>query len=170
MGPYRLTKEQREKIGLLGSEWTVLHSEENLIFELIRKQYESLRPGVKRPPELVELDHQQDEISKRKREISAEIIAVEQGESPPKRRPRRRKADVYVEIRDLHIRRLKDRPDEEICRTLDLDLMRPEGLPALGLPENWTKNYHVTSYLAAYKHRKCKSLVQKLISVAKKSH
>ena len=165
----RLTKKQKMRIGQLGAEWTVLDSEEHLVGRLIGEQYGTLRPGTKRPPELVELEREQGMISARKREISAEFIAVEQGGSHPKRRSTGRRPDVYVEVRDRWIRRLRDHSDKEICRTLDLELAQ-SGRPPMGLPDSWTKNYGVGSYLAAYKNPNCKALVQKLISVAKKTY
>jgi hypothetical protein len=162
------TKKRKARIAQLGGEWAVLDSKENHIFRLIRELYEKLEPGTKRPQELAELEREQMEISERKREISAELIAVEEGSFHLKRRPPGRGTNPFVLVRDKLIRELRDLSNEDICRRLDGELGQREMAP-LGFPENWTKKYDVKSYLAAYRHRKCKALVQKSISVAKKS-
>jgi len=168
--PHRLTKkhftkEQRKVIGELTSEWGLLDSADHLISKLVFKQYQALRPGMKRPPELVELEREQDVISKRKREISAELNELEEGIHPRRRRPGRR-SDPYVLVRNGLIRASRHRRDKDIAQELDLELGQGD-MPALGLPEKWTEKYGVTSYSQAYSHRKCKPLVQKLISAAK---
>jgi hypothetical protein len=162
------TKTQRERIGRLGAEWSVLDSEENQIFRLMRELYEKLGPDEKRPPELVELEQQQTEIFRRKREITADLIAVEEGNSNPTQRSGRR-PDFYVELRDRWIRRLRDLSNEEICKRLDFDLARSDA-PPFGFPESWKETYGVEGYLTAYQHRGCKQLVQRLISGAKKRY
>ena len=171
--PRELTKVQKERIARLGAEWTILDSEEKLLSERIGEQYKKLEEGAKRPPELVELVRQQAETFRRKREISAELIAVEEGGSA-KSRHGGRKPDVYVELRDLWIGRLRQLSAQEICRRLDLELAREsrdgEPQPPIGFPRNWVEKHRVRSYLEAYRHRKCRSRVEKLISVAKRKY
>jgi hypothetical protein len=161
----RITKKQKAAIARLTSEWGVLHSVENLIFESIRKQYAALQFGAKRPPELVELESQQKGISERKREISTEIVRLEEN-LRPRRRPPGRPGSPMVRARNAYIRTLKNLTDNEICLELDDKLEQRNG-PSRGLPEDWTEKYGVTSYHDAYKHQKCRKLVQKLISAAK---
>src|SRR5690348_4673898 len=103
-----LTKKQREQIARLGGEWAVLDSEETLIRRLVRQEYEKLEGGANRPPELVELERQQTELAKRKREISSELIAVEEGREQKRRRARGRKPAFLIEARDRLIRREMD--------------------------------------------------------------
>jgi hypothetical protein len=164
-GLNRLIQKKRTVIGQLGSEWAVLHSAENLIFELIRKRYESWRPGMERPPELVELEREQREISKAKQEISAELVEQEKG-LVPRRRPPGRRTKPFIMARNAFIRASENRSDKDISRELDLHLAQRD-MPPMGLPESWTKKYGVRSYYEAYRHPKCKPLVQKLISAAK---
>jgi hypothetical protein len=164
----RITKKNRKVIGRLGAEWTVLDSVENLIFKLIREQYESLPDGAKRPPELVALDRQQREISERKRELTDEFVRQEEG-LRPRRLPPGRRRDPLIHARNTLIRTLKNLSDPEICRRLDGELPQHGG-PSLGLPENWSEKYGVNSYEQAYKHRDCRKLVQKLIAAAKVTH
>lgn len=164
-GLNRLTRKQRTVIGQLGSEWAVLDSAENLILKLIRKEYDSLRPGRGRPPALVELERQQREISKGKNEISAELVELEEGLRPRRRLPGRR-SKPFILARNTIIRASKHRLDKDICRELDFEL-GPRGMPPLGVPESWTEKYGVRTYYEAYKHRECRPLVQKLISAAK---
>jgi hypothetical protein len=164
-GLNHLTKRQWTEIGQLGSEWVVLDSADNLINKLIRKQHESLRPGTKRPPELVELEKQQWEIFRAKREISAELVEREKGLRARPRRPGR-KSKPFILARNTFIRASEHRRDKDIARELDLQLAQ-RNMPPLGLPESWTEKYGVRSYYEAYRHLKCKPLVQKLISAAK---
>lgn len=164
-----LTKKQREQIARLGGEWAVLDSEETLIRRLVRQEYEKLEGGANRPPELVELERQQTELAKRKREISSELIAVEEGREQKRRRARGRKPAFLIEARDRLIRREMDRSAQDICRKLDFEAEQ-RNRPAFGLPGNWTKRYGVQSYVQAYRHRDCRRLVEKLISVAKRKY
>jgi hypothetical protein len=161
----RITKKQKEAIARLTSEWGVLHSVENLIFESIRKQYAASQAGAKRSPELVELESQQKAISKRKREISAEIVRLEEN-LRPRRRPPGRPGSPIVRARNAYIQTLKNLTDNDICLELDDKLAQQNG-PSWGLPEPWIEKYGVMSYHDAYKHPKCKKLLQKLISAAK---
>ena len=122
--PHRLTKkhftkEQRKVIGELTSEWGLLDSADHLISKLVFKQYQALRPGMKRPPELVELEREQDVISKRKREISAELNELEEGIHPRRRRPGRR-SDPYVLVRNGLIRASRHRRDKDIAQRATL--------------------------------------------------
>jgi hypothetical protein len=164
-----LTKEQWKVICGLTSEWGVLDSTENLIFKLMAKHYETerLQPGGKRPPELVELESQQWKILKRKREISAELIEVEEGLRPRRRRPGR-KGNPFLQLRNIFIRASQNRLDKDICQELDFELAQDK-TPPMGLPESWTEKYAVRSYSEAYNHPKCRPLIQKLISTAKAS-
>jgi hypothetical protein len=156
-GLNRLTKKQRKAIAHLGAEWGVLESAERLISRLVFEQYQALLPGMKRPPELVELDREQDEIFKRKREIIAETD-----------KRREKKSNAFVQVRSTIIRAARHLSDEDICKRLDFELSPPT--PPMGLPESWTEKYGVKSYSEAYRHKKCRGLVQKLISVAKAPH
>jgi hypothetical protein len=165
-GLNQLKKKQRAAIGQLGSEWAVLHSAENLLFKLMDTHYGLVQPGMRHPPELVKLEKEQWEIFERKREISADLVQLEEGLVPRKRKPGR-KNNVIVMARNMFIRASENRGDREIARELDLHLAQGDGMPPLGLPESWTEKYGVKSYYEAYRHRKCKPLVQKLISVAK---
>jgi hypothetical protein len=161
----RTTKKQREAIRRLTSEWGVLDSVERLIFKLLDEQYEALRSGAKRPPELGELESEQRGIFERKREISAELVRLEEG-LRPRRRPPGRPGSPPVQARNAYIRTLKNLTVNDICLELDGKLAQQNG-PSWALPEAWTEDYEVTSYHAAYKHQKCRKLVQKLISAAK---
>jgi hypothetical protein len=166
-GLNRLTKKQRKAIAHLGAEWGVLESAERLISRLVFEQYQALLPGMKRPPELVELDREQDEIFKRKREIIAETDKLENGIRPRRRAPGK-KSNAFVQVRSTIIRAARHLSDEDICKRLDFELSPPT--PPMGLPESWTEKYGVKSYSEAYRHKKCRGLVQKLISVAKAPH
>jgi hypothetical protein len=165
-----LTKEQRKAIGRLSSEWGVLDSTERLICKLMAKHYETerLQPGVKRPPELAELESQQWKIFGRKREVSAELIELDEGVRPRRRQPGR-KGNPFVQLRNAFIRASNHRHDEDICRELDFELTQKEGMLPVGLPESWVEKYGVRSYYEAYQHPKCRVLIQKLISAAKAS-
>jgi hypothetical protein len=77
------------------------------------------------------------------------------------------KTNSRVLTRDITILKYAHLSDREICRKLDADLLEHEG-PPLGFPESWNEKFHVNTYLAAYQHAKCRGLVQKLISTAKK--
>jgi hypothetical protein len=161
----RTTKKQRESIRRLTSEWGVLDSVERLIFRLLDEQYEAVRSGAKRPPELGELESEQRGISERKREISTELVRLEEG-LRPRRRPPGRPGSPLVRARNAYIRTLKNLTDNDICLEIDGKLAQQNG-PSWGLPEPWIEKHGVTSYHDAYNHPKCKKLVQKLISAAK---
>lgn len=105
--PPALTEKQKKRIARLGAEWAVLDSEENLISRLMGEQYEQFEEGAKKPRELVELERQQREVFKRKREISADLVAVERGGPQAMRRRAGRKPDFRVEARDRFIRRAR---------------------------------------------------------------
>jgi hypothetical protein len=147
-----LSSEQRKAIGQLSLEWGVLHSTENVLFKLMAKHYETERsqPGVKRPPELAELESQQWKIFERKREIGADLVELENG-VVPRRRPPGRKMKVSVLVRNMVIRASENTRDADICQELDLQLAQRD-MPPLGLPESWTKNYNVKSFYQAYRH------------------
>jgi hypothetical protein len=164
------TKKQLTQIDKLGGEWTVLDAEEEHISRFLFEQYYGSRPEPRPPQELRELERRQREIFERKRTLSYELDAVESGTPIPARRSRGKSPDPYVMVRDLLIRRMSYRRDEEICRTLDLGLAGREGGSSLALPSNWTEKFGVKSYLEAYEHPACRSLVQKVISVAKTKH
>lgn len=165
----QLTEEQRKAIGQLSSEWGVLDSAEHLILKMIGKLYETLPPKAKRPSELVELESRQWEILQRKREISADLLKLEEGGRPRMRRPGRR-SNPFVSVRDELIRQSKHQRDEDICKELDSELKNTrDDTPPIGFPEPWTEKYKVRSYSAAYGHPDCKPLMQKLISAAKAS-
>jgi len=163
-----MTKKRQAQLAKLGAEWTVLDSEENLIGRLIREQYLVGQLATDPSQELVELECRQRQIFERKRQISAEIVAIESGNSLPTRLARGRRPNPYVFVRDLFIRRMKNLSDEEICRTLDIDLAAPEGERSLGLPYSWDHNWGAKTYAAAYEHPECRNLVEKLISVARR--
>jgi hypothetical protein len=165
-----MTKNQRIRIGQLGAEWTVLDSEENVINRLIGQHYRASRPEGEQARELIMLLRHQRKLFKRKREISDELIAFESGVSVAKKHSRGRRPDAYVEVRNALIRRMKDRTAREICSALDLDLGRGGNAPPLGFPNNWFANYEVSSFKQAYKHSRCKNLVEKLISKAKEGY
>jgi hypothetical protein len=162
-----VTKKDRTQLAKLGAEWTVLDSEENFIFRSISEQYFAGQLKMKPPGELVELEGRQRQISERKSQISAEIVAIEGGTSPATRRSRGRRPSPYVLVRDLYIRRMKNLSDQEICQTLDIELAGPEAGRSLGLPHSWDDKWNVKTYVAAYEHPKCKNLVEKVISVAR---
>jgi len=163
-----MTKNQKIRIGKLGAEWTVLDSEENVINRLISEHHraEQLRGDQARESKI--LLRRQRELFKRKREISDEILAIENGIAFTKKRSRGRPPDVYVAIRDNLIRTMADRTAREICSALDARLCRGGNVPPFGFPESWATNHHVNSFEQAYK--KCRKLVDKLISSAKQAH
>ena len=109
-----MTKKQKSRVGQLGAEWAVLDSEENVISRLIREHYSSRRPDVEQARELKMLQRHERELFKRKREISDEIVALESGISVAKKRSRGRRPDPYVEVRDIWIRRMKERTARDI--------------------------------------------------------
>jgi len=114
---------------------------------------------------LVELESQQKEIFEKKRQISAEIVRLEEIFSPI-RRPPGRPGNPTVWARNAYIRTLKNLTNNDICLEIDGKLAQQNG-PSWGLPEAWTEKYGVVSYHDAYNHPKCKKLLQKLISAAK---
>jgi hypothetical protein len=77
------------------------------------------------------------------------------------------KTNVPALVRDLTIRKHAHLSNPEICVKLDAELIRREP-PPWGFPESWNEKFHVDTYVAAYQHEKCRALVQKLISIAKK--
>src|SRR5580704_2384130 len=81
---------------------------------------------------------------------------------------REKKSNAFVQVRSTIIRAARHLSDEDICKRLDFELSPPT--PPMGLPESWTEKYGVKSYSEAYRHKKCRGLVQKLISVAKAPH
>ena len=147
-----MTTKQKTRLGQLGAEWAVLDSEENLIDRLISEHYGASRFGGELGQELKMLLRHQRELSKRKREISAEFVSIESGISVAKKRSRGRRPDAYVKVRDALIRRMKERTAREICSALDLELDRGGNAPPLGFPERWTNKYQVTSFKQAYNH------------------
>ena len=74
--------------------------------------------------------------------------------------------NAFVAVRDLTIRKYRDLPGKIICTKLDAELLR-RAAPPTGFPATWEK-YGVHTYLAAYGHRRCRNLVEKMISKAKK--
>ena len=157
-----MTKNQKTRLGQLGAEWTVLDSEENMINRLIREHYRASRPRVEQVRGLKTLVREQRRLFKRKREISADIIAIESGATDTKPRPRGRRPDPYVLVRDALIREMKDCTNKEICRSLDARLDRGADVLPFGFPEGWKTRYSVRSFTQAYKHLECKKLVETL--------
>jgi hypothetical protein len=162
------TKRQESTLRQLGAAWGVLDTEENHIFKLIREQYDALGPGANRPVELIDLGHRQREISARKRQISAKVLALEENISRSKRRGGAMRGSSVVLVRDLFIRELGEQSHIEICQELD-DLVLRDGSP-LGFPVIWADKYGVNSYVEAYKHPKCIHSVRVMISKARKAY
>lgn len=77
------------------------------------------------------------------------------------------KTDLLAQQRDLYIMKHRGFGNRELCTRLDFDLSRRGDLP-IGFPKTWHKRFGVATYTAAYEHPECKSLVQKLISKAKR--
>jgi hypothetical protein len=94
------TKKQKSRISRLGAEWAVLDSEENVVNRLIREHHRASRPDVEKGRSLKVLQLHQRKLSKRKREISDEIAAIENGISISKKRLKgRRPAFNYPQVR-----------------------------------------------------------------------
>lgn len=70
-------------------------------------------------------------------------------------------------FRDMTIRKYSDLFDLQICAKLDSEI--PQGnSPSIGLPARWTEKFNVTTFSQAYADLRCRNLVQKMISKAKK--
>jgi len=164
----KLTKKQKMARGRLAAEWEALTSEVNRISALPVKDHCESEPGAKQSAKIKDMKLRVTKISKRMRKITDEINALEKEGSRPKRRGGGKKEDPFVLVRDLFIRRLEDESDKRICSILD-QVLRPRDLTPIGLPENWTEKHGVKSYTEAYMHLKCRSLVNTMISKARKT-
>jgi hypothetical protein len=59
-------------------------------------------------------------------------------------------------------------PASEICGKLDGKFIQSDGTTR-GLPVKWVEDFEVRTFRQAYRHKKCRGLVQTLVSKAKKS-
>ena len=120
-GLNRVPRRRREALARLTSEWGSLDVAEHFIFELIRERYSALQPSQRIPAELVKLEKEQQEISSRKRELSEEIVKIEEGSAPTARAPRRSRNNL-VQARNAIIRNAGNQSHLSICKILDLEL------------------------------------------------
>jgi hypothetical protein len=79
-----------------------------------------------------------------------------------------RKSDQFVAERNEVIDRNLNLTHEEICRHLDQELGWEGRECGEHLPKTWVLRYRIDSFLAAYRHPKCRNLVHKLISVRRR--
>ena len=73
----------------------------------------------------------------------------------------------FVAARDVVIMKYRRRSSREICEKLDSELGRQDA-PTIGLPERWTAEYGVRTFLQAYKNDTLRPLVHKMICDSKK--
>jgi hypothetical protein len=179
----KLSRKQKMARGGLAAEWDVLNSEENRLSQLMFKINYELEPGAKVPAELKRLGRKQVQTMKRKKNISDEMKALEEEGSDSKRRAWGKPGNPFIQIRDEWIRKLSHQSAKEICHVLDTVMTVPVTAPAgsprnrseirttpASFPQSWKNKYGVQSFSEAYKHPKCRDLVNTMISKARKAY
>jgi hypothetical protein len=75
--------------------------------------------------------------------------------------------NVVATLRTMLIDQNRMKSHEDICRILD-STFRPGARPEGFFREEWEDKYGVTTFLEAYRHPKCRNLVDKMFSSAKR--
>jgi hypothetical protein len=75
--------------------------------------------------------------------------------------------NVVATLRTMLIDQNRMKSHEDICRILDSQF-RPNCRPEGFFREEWQEKYGVTTFLEAYRHPKCRNLVDKMFSSAKR--
>jgi len=75
-----------------------------------------------------------------------------------------RPRDAEVAARDTVIQKCRGKGHREICTCIDFELGARDGLATMGLPDSWTRDFEVTTFVAAFDDPRCRNRVASLIS------